>query len=77
MNELQMMQMLIGSLFGLSLYVRMWRHSMSVFIMLASGTLSLFLYQVSPDVAMVCFSIASIFVTFRGAMKPKGERIWV
>lgn len=77
MTEFQCLQVLIGSLFGLSLYVKMWRHSISVFLMLACGTLSLFIYAFLPKISIVCFSIGSIYITFRGAMKPKGERLWI
>jgi len=77
MNELALMQIVIGSLFGVSLFVKMWEHSMSVFIMLLSGTVCLFLYEICPNGAAIIFCIASLYVTFRGAMKKKGERIWV
>lgn len=76
MSELQFMQGLIGSLFGLSLFVRMWQHSISTFIVLGAGTLSLFLYQVDKCLSVTIFSIAMIYVTYRGSMKPKGERLW-
>ncbi|MDM5272068.1 hypothetical protein PGH07_07740 [Sulfurovum sp. zt1-1] len=77
MSDWQFVQMLIGSLFGLSLFVKMWRHSMSVFIMLSCGTITLFIYDFMPNISVLCFSISAIYVTIRGAMKPKGERVWI
>lgn len=76
MNELQLLQALIGSLFGLSLFVKMWQHSLSTFLMLFSGTFSLFTYQLDSCISVALFSIVMIYVTLRGAMKEKGERIW-
>lgn len=77
MSDFQFIQMIVVSLFGLSLYVRMWQHSMSVFIMLLAGTITLFSYEFEPKFSVLFFSASAIFVTFRGAMKQKGERIWV
>ena len=77
MNDLAIVQVVITSLFGLSLFIRLWEHTMSVFVMLLTGTVCLFMYEICPKGAVVIFCIASVFVTFRGAMKPKGEKIWV
>lgn len=76
MNELAILQALVGSMFGLALFVKMWEHSISTFLMLLSGTLSLFLYEVDACTSMGVFGITTIYVTLRGAMKPKGERLW-
>lgn len=76
MTELQFLQGLIGSLFGLSMFVKMWQHSISTFLMLLSGTLSLFLYEADKCLAVGVFSIAAVYITLRGTRKPKGERLW-
>jgi len=76
MSELQFLQGLTGSLFGLSMFVRMWQHSISTFIMLSFGTASLFMYEFDKCTAVFVFAIAAIYVTLRGTRKPKGERLW-
>lgn len=76
MSELQFLQMLIGSLFGVSMFVKMWKHSLSTFLMLASSTFALFFYALNPLFAISVFSTTIVYVTARGAMKPIGERVW-
>jgi hypothetical protein len=77
MNEIALMEVIIVTLFGLSLFIRLWEHSMSVFLMLLTGTVCIFLYHICPRGAAIVFSIAATYVTLRGAMKPKGDRIWL
>lgn len=77
MSTFEFLQILIASLFGLSVYLKMWKHSISVFTMLMCGTLSLFIYKFYPNIATVCFSMSAIYVTLRGALKPQGDTLWI
>lgn len=76
MNELQFLQTLIGAMFGVSLFVKMWRHSISTFLMLFAGTFSLFTYEFNKCVAVFVFSVCMIYLTLRATRKPKGDTIW-
>jgi len=69
-------QSVIISLFVLSLFVKMWEHSISVFTMLLGGTISCVLYSLGfEQYAVLNLVLFAILITLRGAMKPRGEKL--
>jgi len=77
MDILAFLQTLVASLFGVSLYVKMWRHSISTFIILLGITLTLFLWTINTLLSAVIFSISITYITIRGALKPIGGEKWI
>lgn len=70
------LQSVIISLFALSLYVKMWEHSISVFAMLVGGSIACILCGLGYcEYAAMVIALFAILVTLRGAMKPRGERL--
>lgn len=70
-----LLQSVIISLFALSLYVKMWEHSISTFAMLVGGAVACILYSLGySEYAALVVTLFAILVTLRGAMKPRGER---
>lgn len=77
MSELQFLQMLVGSLFGVSMFVKMWKHSVSTFMLLTSSTFSLFFYELNHNCAIAVFSLSLIYVVWRGTRKPNTDKVWI
>ncbi len=66
-------QTMIFSLLALSVFVKLWKHSISTFLILAISAATTIIYAKSPEYAMGFYMLSLCVITARAVLKPDDD----
>lgn len=70
----QILQMIIFALLGLTIFVKLWNHSYSTFLIVVITSLTTLIYPFSQNYAMVFFIFGLLLIVSRAVLKPSDDK---
>lgn len=75
MDSYTILQTFVFGLLGLSLYIKLWKHSITAMIMVSSSALSLLFFPYNISLAIYIYMFSVLLVVLRATIKPADEAI--